>query len=202
MKISINAHSSIQVDNMYFDPFMIDSKMKPAKYVFITHTHYDHLSPDDISKVIDKNTTIIATPDAKDQLEPLFANKIIYVQPGDDLTLGTIQVEVFASYNKNKPFHPIDNNWVGFKITKGKTSFIVTGDSDATKTLEKLSCDILFVPIGGTYTMTAKEAANLANKMKPSIVIPMHYGSIVGSKNDEDEFKKHLAPGIDCKIYL
>ena len=80
MKISINAHSSIQVDNMYFDPFMIDSKIKPAKYVFITHTHYDHLSPEDIAKVIDKNTTIIATPDAKDQLEPLFSNKIIYVK--------------------------------------------------------------------------------------------------------------------------
>ena len=202
MKISINAHSSIQVDDMYFDPFMIYTKMKPAKYIFITHTHYDHLSIEDLQKVVGAKTIIIATPDAKDQLEPIFANKIIYVKPNDVLTLGTVHVKVFASYNKTKPFHPMDNNWVGYKVSKGDTSFIVPGDCDATKVLEKLSCNILFLPIGGTYTMNAKEAANLANKMKPDLAIPMHYGSIVGSKDDEAEFIKHLAPDIEYKIYL
>jgi len=36
--------------------------------------------------------------------------------------------------------------------------------------------DILFVPVGGRYTLDSTEAAELIKKVEPSIVIPMHYG--------------------------
>lgn len=35
--------------------------------------------------------------------------------------------------------------------------------------------DILLVPIGGTYTLGAKEASLVVDQLKPSITIPMHY---------------------------
>lgn len=35
--------------------------------------------------------------------------------------------------------------------------------------------DILMVPVGGVYTIGAKEAAETVNQIEPKIVIPMHY---------------------------
>lgn len=201
-KISINSHSSIQIDNLYFDPFQITEKMKPAKYIFITHPHYDHLSIEDIKHVINSKTVIIATHDAKDKLETEFKNKIIYVKPNETLTLDYIDVETFASYNTDKNFHKKEFNWVGYKITLHGKTYAVVGDSDATKELEKLECDVLFIPIGGTYTMTASEAATLTNKIKPELVIPTHYNAIVGSKADESEFIKNLNSDIKYNILI
>ena len=50
--------------------------------------------------------------------------------------------------------------------------------------------------------MTAKEAAELINIIKPKIAIPIHYGKIVGSKKDADEFVNLLNAEIDGKILI
>ena len=70
------------------------------------------------------------------------------------------------------------------------TRYYIAGDTDITEENQKVKCDIAFVPIGGTYTMDYKEAAELTNKIKPQIVIPTHYGKIVGSKQDVINFSK------------
>ena len=62
--------------------------------------------------------------------------------------------------------------------------------------LAGIKCDVAMVPIGGTYTMTAEEAAGLINKMKPEYVVPTHYGSIVGSPEDADTFEANIDEGI------
>ena len=200
--ITINAHSSIQIDNCYFDPFMIKSAMAPAKYVFITHTHYDHLSIDDIEKVVDENTTIIATDDAKPLLEKRFKNQIIYVKPNQTLELDSVLVETFPAYNINKEFHKKEYGWVGYKVTIDGTSYAVVGDTDVTEELENLQVDVLLLPISGKYTMNDVEAAELVNKIKPKLAIPTHYSAIVGSKDDESRFKKHLSPDIKYQILI
>ncbi len=51
-----------------------------------------------------------------------------------------------------------------------------------------LSVDTALVPIGGTFTMDAKKAAELINVIKPKVAIPVHYGDLVGSKEDADVF--------------
>ena len=199
--LSINSHSSIQIGNIFFDPFQIEQQNPIAKCIFITHTHFDHLSIDDIKKVLNKNTIIIAPHDAKETLETNFDNKIILVEPNEIFEVDKIKVETYASYNTNKQFHPKANNWVGYKITIDETSYAVVGDTDATPELENLYVDVLFLPIGGTYTMTAAEASELANKIKPRLVIPTHYNSIVGSKEDEKIFVSGLN-SVDYKILI
>lgn len=54
--------------------------------------------------------------------------------------------------------------------------------------------DILLIPVGGTFTINAKEAANLVSQIEPRIVIPMHY-KIPGLKLDiasADKFIKEI----------
>lgn len=203
MDIKINTHSSIQIDDIYFDPYDIKDTNFKAKFICITHTHYDHLDLKSIKNIADKNTIIIAPNDAKESLESNFNNKIIYVKPNETLNFENFELETFASYNINKPFHPKANNWVGYKLIKSETVYAIVGDTDATTELENLkNIDVLFLPIGGTYTMNAKEAASLANHIQPKLVIPMHYGSVVGSKDDETEFVNHLNKNINYEILL
>jgi L-ascorbate metabolism protein UlaG (beta-lactamase superfamily) len=42
--------------------------------------------------------------------------------------------------------------------------------------IEKIGeVDILMIPVGGTYTISAKEAVKIMSQIEPSIIIPMHY---------------------------
>ena len=61
-----------------------------------------------------------------------------------------------------------------------------------------VSCDVAFLPVGGTYTMTAAQAAGLAAALRPQIAVPTHYGCIVGSLSDGDTFAAALPPDISC----
>ena len=54
------------------------------------------------------------------------------------------------------------------------------GDTDALSENESIVCDVLLIPIGGTYTMNADEAAVFTNKLKPKVVVPIHYGMVDG----------------------
>jgi L-ascorbate metabolism protein UlaG (beta-lactamase superfamily) len=172
------------------------------KDIFITHTHYDHLSVESIKRLTNDSTIFIATKDAKQTLETNFENKIIYVKPHEELFLGDLQVEVLPAYNLGKDFHKKKNGWVGYKVTKDETTYAILGDTDNIPELQTLSCDVLFVPIGGTYTMDPAEAAALANAITPKLVVPTHYGTVVGTKQNEKEFLSLLNKSIKHKILI
>ncbi len=50
--------------------------------------------------------------------------------------------------------------------------------------------------------MTALEAAEFINIIKPKIAIPIHYGSIVGNAKDAEIFIKNLDNNIDGEILM
>jgi len=203
--IKINCHSSICIDNnIYIDPFKINKRLNNAKLVLITHPHFDHLDIESIKNIINNQTIIICTNDSKEQLisNNISEEFIVVINPNENKTINNINVSTFPSYNINKQFHPKDNNWIGYKITIDGISYLICGDSDLTDELKSQTTDVLFVPIGGTYTMNELEAANLANIIKPNLVIPVHYGEIVGDKSLEDKFIKNLDNSINFKIII
>lgn len=203
MNINVNNHSSIQIDDIFVDPYEIQDASKKAKYVLITHTHYDHLSIEDIQKIIQNDTIFIATNDAYNTLFANFpSHRIVTVSPNQKMRFFDFELETFPSYNTNKNFHKKEFGWVGYKIIKDETSYCILGDTDIIPENSSLKCDVLFVPIGGTYTMTAIEASNLTNIIAPKLVVPVHYNLIVGSKEDENEFISNLNPEINYHIYL
>ena len=101
---------------------------------------------------------------------------------------------IFITHDHYDHFSPEDLA----KVRKADTKIIIAGDTDVTKENQMLKCDAAFLPIGGTYTMNAKEAAKLANIIHPQVVVPIHYGCIVGEPKDADVFEKMLEPGIAC----
>jgi len=65
----------------------------------------------------------------------------------------------------------------------------VAGDTDAIAENHNIKCDIAIVPVGGTYTMTAEEAADYVNHIRPKYAIPSHYACLVGTADDAERFK-------------
>jgi len=178
---------------IYTDPFKI-KKADNADIILITHEHYDHCSPEDVKKIQKAHTVIVTVADCAKKL----SGKIKIVKPGDKINVEGIEIEAVPSYNTNKQFHVKERGWVGyiFKV-KGQRIYIA-GDTDhipEMKTFKEI--DIALLPVSGTYVMTADEAVKAALDIKPRIAIPMHYGSIVGDKNDAKKFAEGLKGKIE-----
>ena len=118
------------------------------------------------------------------------------VAPGASYEFEGLKLETLPAYNMLKPFHPKSAGWVGYVLELDGQRIYIAGDTDATKEAESVKCDVALVPIGGTYTMNAKKAAELINRIKPACAIPTHYGGIVGSKEDADAFAAEVKPPI------
>lgn len=205
--IEVLYHSSIRINKekiIYIDPFKIDKNYNDADIVFITHDHYDHYSEEDIDKVINENTTIIIPEELLTKLlrKGINKNAIITVEPNEKYMVQEIKFETISAYNTNKTFHPKENGWVGYIITLDGIRYYIAGDTDITKENRKVKCDIAFIPVGGTYTMDFKEAAQLINEIQPKIAVPIHYGSVVGTKQDAKDFIKLLNPSIKGVILM
>ena len=180
---------------IYTDPFKIKKK-DSADIVLITHEHYDHCSPEDIEKISSPRTVIVAPADCRDKL----TGNVLIVKPGDVTEAAGIRVEAVPSYNTNKKFHTRDRGWVGYIFTLGGKRIYLAGDTDYIPEMKDIRADIALLPVSGTYVMTAEEAVMAALDIRPSVAIPMHYGSIVGTDADATRFAEGLKGKIDVLV--
>ncbi len=206
--ISVNIQSSILISGnikIYFDPIKMDRKYD-ADYIFITHSHYDHFSKEDILNIKNDNTVIIGPYDIYDKcLEMGFSkDKVIKVKPCEEYDYGVIRFKTVYAYNLNKNFHLKESNWVGYVLEFEGKKYYIAGDTDVI--MDNLSVlkniDVAFIPIGGTYTMDALEAADFVNKIKPKLVVPIHYGMVVGDEKDLKQFILNVSSDIKVNDLL
>lgn len=187
------------------DPYRI-SKPIEADLVLISHNHFDHMSPDDLKKVSSKKTAIVAARECMDKLGGISCKEKTDLMPGEEKTVNGIKIKAIRAYNLDKinpdtkkPFHPKEDNKIGFLINLGGTTIYHTGDSDPIPDMSNLQPDVLLVPVSGTYVMTVKEAVQAVNAIKPKVAVPMHFGAIVGSVKDAEEFKRSVK---NCEVHI
>ncbi len=181
---------------VYVDPWQMPEGAEAANLVLVSHDHFDHCAPDDIARIATPATTILAAFAALPKLEGITA-KVRAVGPGETIELDGITVETVPAYNLDKfrepgkPFHPKSDSSVGFIVTLEGKRYYHTGDSDFIPEMKTLGAiDVAFLPVSGTYVMTAEEAAEAARTIRPAVAVPMHYGSIVGTIADAQRFAK------------
>jgi len=190
-------HAGIRITGskiIYIDPWKLGSNVAIADIILITHSHFDHCSPNDIAKIRKKDTLIICSADCRDK----FAGpNVKTVKPGDMLTVDNVTVKAVPAYNIGKRFHPKENNWIGYLVIMDGRTVYHAGDTDIIPEMAGLNPDIAFLPIGGTYTMSAGEAAVAAGQIAPKTAVPIHYGDIVGSVNDAERFKELCSCNVE-----
>ena len=206
--ITVFTQNSIRITDrdrqIYVDPFQMREEPHDADYILITHGHYDHFSPQDIEKVAGSNTILIV-PEKMQEKAKEVANlvcRIITVNPGVYREIDGLGIETVPAYNILKPFHPKNAEWVGYILEVDGKRIYIAGDTDATKEAKAVKCDIALVPIGGTYTMDAKKAAELVNTLRPSVAIPVHYGSIVGKVSDGEVFANNVKDPVKVEFKI
>jgi len=177
---------------IYIDPWGVTTDDK-ADVLFITHAHYDHFSKDDIEKVRKQATRIFAPADVAREL----SGNVTPVKPGDSIDARGIKAQAVPAYNtaeERLDFHPKKNNWVGYILSLGNNTYYHAGDTDHAPELSRVRADVAFLPIGGTYTMDAPQAAEMAKALRPQLAVPMHYGFAVGGPSDAERFAKEADP--------
>ena len=196
--------------NIYIDPFKLQGDSwdwDKADYILITHSHYDHCSIEDIQKIARDGTILICPADVSSKMRHIDKKiDIKLAEIGDKLEFeeGKINIWPVPAYNVNKTSHEADECWVGYILESDGVYIYHAGDTDLIPEMKQFrNIDIALLPIGGTYTMNAGEAAKAAGIIKPKLAIPMHYASLpgIGSKSEAEVFQKHCSTeGVEVKI--
>lgn len=195
-KVTINAHSSIRIADskvLYFDPFQMEKEPKDADLIFITHEHFDHFDPVSIAKVRKEETHLIAPASMKEKVLTqawVKPENCSFVEPQKEYEIAGIKVQTIWAYNRQKPFHPKENKWVGYVVTMDDVTYYVAGDTDGTNEMKQVICDVACIPVGGKFTMDAHEAADYVRAFMPTVAIPTHYGAVAGNLEDGYDFAK------------
>lgn len=192
-------HASFRLDGpvtIYFDPWKLKDGSPRADIVLVSHEHFDHCSPEDVERVSGPQTVIVANAEAAKNLR----GDVRVLRPGEQVMVGEVKIEAVPAYNINKfrspgnPFHPQEAEHVGYIVTVGEERLYFAGDTDHIPEMASVDCDVALLPVGGTYTMDAEEAAQAAADIKPRMAVPMHWGAgVVGERTDAERFRSLYA---------
>jgi len=191
-------HASFRLDGsatVYIDPWRLHST-RPADIILVTHDHHDHLSPEDIARISRPDTVLVCPQSCAGKLR----GDVRVVKPGDVLTVGKATIQAVPAYNTNKPNHSQQAGNVGYVVEMDGWRVYHAGDTDLIPEMAEIACDVALLPIGGTYTMDATEAAQALGMMRTRYAIPMHYGGIVGGPQDAATFRSLAPEGVEVVI--
>ncbi|MGX8704713.1 MAG: MBL fold metallo-hydrolase [bacterium] len=202
--ITVNQHSSVRLSAsgkvLYVDPFELPAAPKDADFIFLTHSHFDHFSPKDIEKLCKPETVFVLPASMEaEAAQTTQGHRVAAVGPSDHVVIDDLRFETIPAYNPKKPFHPRENAWVGYLLQVNGLRVYIAGDTDATQEAAAVRCDVAMLPIGGKYTMDGPEAAALTDRIRPRVVIPIHYGSVAGSLQDFDRFAAKVDPSVTVR---
>ena len=188
-------HDSFRLDGsstVYIDPWKLADGSAPADLILVTHDHFDHFSPDDIARLSTPRTTLIGPASVTAQVEGVEA---VTLGAGETAAVGGVTVTAVPAYNVDKfrqpgeVFHPRAAGGLGYIVELDGRRIYHAGDTDAIPEMREVRCDVALLPISGTYVMTAEEAAKACGMISASVVVPMHFGDIVGTAADAARFE-------------
>jgi L-ascorbate metabolism protein UlaG (beta-lactamase superfamily) len=178
--------------SIYIDPYRAPDG-PAADIVLVTHDHFDHFSPEDIKRLAGERMHVIGPATVTEQIK----GPAVSIAPGETVEVDGIDVTAVAAYNTNKvnsegrPFHPRDAGWVGYVLRAGGRRVYHSGDTDVIPEMDQAAgVDVALLPVSGTYVMTPVEAAEAARRIEPKLAVPMHWGTVIGSLEDAQEFER------------
>jgi L-ascorbate metabolism protein UlaG (beta-lactamase superfamily) len=203
-------HSGFRVtvgrQRVYLDPYRVSPDAPKADLILITHGHYDHFSPQDVERLTQPSTELIAPAAVAERL----GGRVHSIAPGEEIepeSVRWIAVRATAAYNTSKrgsegqPFHPRAAGGVGFDLNVRGERLYHAGDTDVIPEMDSVhGVDVALLPVSGTYVMTASEAAEAARRIQPRVAVPMHWGENLGTRDDAETFARAVPEGVEVVI--
>jgi len=189
-------HDTFRLDGsstVYIDPWKLPAGARPADLILVTHDHFDHFSAADIARIGSAATTLIGPAAVTGQVSGLTT---VTLAPGETVTVGGVTVTAVPAYNLDKfrgpgePYHPREAGYLGYVVEMDGRRIYHAGDTDAIPEMSDVRCDVALLPVGGTYTMTAEEAAAACEELDAAAAVPMHFADIVGTRADAERFRE------------
>jgi L-ascorbate metabolism protein UlaG (beta-lactamase superfamily) len=189
-------HDTFRLDGsstVYIDPWKLPAGAAPADLILITHDHYDHFSAADIAGIGSAATTLVGPAVVTKQTSGLAT---VTLAPGQTTAVGGVTVTAMPAYNLDKfrgpgePYHPREAGYLGYVVEMDGLRVYHAGDTDAIPEMSDVRCDVALLPVGGTYTMTAEEAAAACDMLSAAAVVPMHFADIIGTRADAERFQQ------------
>ena len=192
--------------NVYIDPYRVSPDAPKADLILVTHGHYDHFSPQDIERLTQKGTVMVAPAAVAERV----TGRVISIAPGEmleeELVRG-VAVAAIAAYNTSKRnaegqvFHPREAGFVGYDLNVRGERLYHAGDTDVIPEMDSVhGVDVALLPVSGTYVMTAGEAAEAARRIQPRVAVPMHWGENLGTRDDAMAFARQAPEGVEVRI--
>lgn len=202
MRLTWLGHSSIKIETgnkiIYIDPYAgPEESYTTAFLILISRFDFDHCNMAKITKARGDNTHILGTAEVASQIYPCGV-----LHAGENRMFDEIEVVGMPVTNPHKEAEAI-----GFVVLAEKKTIYYMADSDYLPQTLDMKPDILLIAAGGTYTAAPKEAAKNATMIAPKLAIPIHWGGIVGTRDDADLFReltkapvKILEPGSSIDL--
>lgn len=171
-------HAAVKIKTkdlvIYVDPYQVADEQ--ADLILITHDHPDHFDSGSILKLGKPTTKIIAPEILKGEV----SGDVKTLKPGESEEISNVKISTIPSYNLSRPNHSKDKGYLGYVIEVLGKRIYVPGDTDKTPEMVALkNIDLAFLPIAGPM-MDEEEASSAVKEFKPKIVVPYHYGEVIG----------------------
>jgi len=166
---------SYELPYPYLKEFEKTNEFKSLNYIVSSHNHFDHFN-ENIFKLL-KNKYIIGADDNNWYPFYLEDNKTKIYNFGTyhDESLGKERgknsIIVIESNLDAKKFRLVHLGDIGHLLDE-KTNYINKKNLSINKIQ---NCDILFIPVGGYFTIDINKINKLIDFINPEIIIPMHY---------------------------
>jgi L-ascorbate metabolism protein UlaG (beta-lactamase superfamily) len=174
----------------------LPEELEKADLILVTHSHKDHAKSVTVNRLRNPDTLVVAPKRCIKEL----GQDIRTIEAGEELLFAGIKIKAVDAYtattNSPRKIWHRKGDGVGYVITANGRTIYHAGDTDFIPEMRELGVvDVALLPIGGTFTMDIKEAAEAALVIRPKIVIPMHH-----LKADAQEFKSILEAKPDIKV--
>jgi L-ascorbate metabolism protein UlaG (beta-lactamase superfamily) len=163
------------------------SDIKKADIICVTHDHSDHLGDAfDICKRT--GATFVSVYELSVYAQEKGVKETVGINIG-----GTVNVKEIG-ISMVRAVHSCTRAPAGFILNREEKTIYHAGDTSFFGNMQLIGevygPDVALIPIGGYYTMGAREAAEAVKLIKPKLVVPMHYQTFPVFASSAEDFIK------------